>query len=73
MIFDVKKVDPNVSLGHQGETALHIAARNGYVDFVKFLLEAGAHVNQKGNIIKNTRVHESFGYLINSKEAKKIL
>ena len=72
MIFDVKKVDPNVWLGHQGETALHIAARNGYVDFVKFLLEAGAHVNQKGNI-KNTHVHEIFGCLVNSREAKKIL
>ena len=41
-------MDPNVWLGHQGETALHIAAKNGYTDFAKFLLESGANVNQRG-------------------------
>ena len=55
MIFEVKKLDPNVWLGHQGETALHTAAKNGYADFTKFLLESGANVNQKGinNILKS--------------------
>ena len=34
--------------GPQGESALHLASRAGYLDFVKFLLQAGADVNQKG-------------------------
>lgn len=45
-IYNVKKLDPNV-VGPQGETALHLASRAGYLDFVKFLLEEKADVNQK--------------------------
>lgn len=52
VIFEVKKIDPNVWLGHQGETALHTAAKNGYLDFVKYLIEAGANVNQKDGRLK---------------------
>ena len=39
-------------MGYQGQTALHLAARAGYLDFVKFLLDVGAYVNQKGTINK---------------------
>lgn len=49
MIYDAKKLDPNVvTTVSIGETGLHLAARAGYLEFVKFLLEAGANVNQKG-------------------------
>ena len=40
-------MDPNVA-GHQGETGLHLAARAGSLELVKFLLEIGADVNRKG-------------------------
>ena len=49
-IFDAKKLDPNVT-GSQGETGLHHAARGGYLEFVTFLLEAGADINIKGNLV----------------------
>lgn len=45
-IFNVKKLDPNITWT-QGETGLHLAARNGYLEFVKFLIETGADVNIK--------------------------
>lgn len=49
MIYDAKKLDPNVvTTVSIGETGLHLAARAGYLEFVKFLLEAGANVNKKG-------------------------
>ena len=47
MIYDVEEVDPNVA-EQQGETGLHLAARAGSLELVKFLLEIGADVNQKG-------------------------
>ena len=50
IIYDVKKPNPNVT-GSQGETALHLAARGGNLDFVTFLLEAGADVHIKGIIL----------------------
>ena len=40
-------MDPNVA-EHQGETGLHHAARAGFLELVKFLLEIGADVNRKG-------------------------
>ena len=40
-------MDPNV-VEQQGETGLHLAARDGYLELVKFLLEIGADVNRKG-------------------------
>ena len=46
-IFDVEKVDPNVA-EERGETGLHHAARAGFLELVKFLLEIGADVNRKG-------------------------
>lgn len=50
-IFNVKKLDPNITWS-QGLTGLHIAARGGYIELVKFLLEAGADVNIKGTYIQ---------------------
>ncbi|XP_073259525.1 uncharacterized protein [Porites lutea] len=48
MIYDAKKLDPDVvTTVSIGETGLHLAARAGYLEFVKFLLEAGANVNKK--------------------------
>ena len=40
-------MDPNVA-EHQGETGLHLAAKAGSLELVKFLLEIGADVNRKG-------------------------
>ena len=40
-------MDPNVA-ERQGETGLHLAAKTGSLEFVKFLLEIGADVNRKG-------------------------
>lgn len=48
-IFDAKNLNPNVT-GSQGGTALHHAARGGYMACVTFLLDAGADVNVKGNL-----------------------
>ena len=49
MIYDAKKLDPDVvTTVSIGETGLHLAARAGYLEFVTFLLEAGANVNKKG-------------------------
>ena len=42
------RVDPNLWLGQQGETALHIAAENGHSECCEFLLEIGADKDQKG-------------------------
>lgn len=48
-IFDAKNLNPNVT-GSQGGTALHHAARGGYMACVTFLLDGGADVNVKGNL-----------------------
>lgn len=45
-IFDAKNLNPNVT-GSQGGTALHHAARGGYMACVTFLLDTGADVNVK--------------------------
>ena len=42
------RVDPNLWLGQQRETALHVAAENGHSEFCEFLLEIGADKDQKG-------------------------
>ena len=51
MISSRKKIDPNTVASGKGESALHVAARSGQVDCIKFLLEEGADVNKKGENI----------------------
>lgn len=51
VIFEVKKIDPNVSR-RGGETALHTCTANGQLEFCKFLLEVGSNVNQKDRRLK---------------------
>ena len=64
MIYDAKKLDPNVvTTVSIGETGLHLAARAGYLEFVKFLLEAGANVNQKGTSNPNVPLHSSLTFV----------
>ena len=46
-------MDPNVA--ELGETGLHHAARAGFLELVKFLLEIGADVNRKGILYDQTK------------------
>ncbi|XP_068726077.1 ankyrin repeat and protein kinase domain-containing protein 1-like [Montipora capricornis] len=46
------RVDPNLWLGQQRETALHVAAENGHSEFCEFLLEIGADKDQKDVRVK---------------------
>ncbi|MFH1831407.1 MAG: ankyrin repeat domain-containing protein [bacterium] len=52
-----KKMDVNEK--NQGKyTPLHLAAENGYLDIVKFLIEKGASINEKDNS-GNTPLHKA--------------
>ena len=42
-----------------GETPLHYAAMNGYVDSINVLLEAGADVDAREGFIGNTPLHNA--------------
>ena len=46
----------NKSVDDQGNTALHIAAREGYTDIVTMLLNSGFQVNKQNNV-GNTALH----------------
>jgi len=47
----------NIHVGSMGETLLHHAARRGYVDVVKVLLDGGADINALTQFIRMTPLH----------------
>jgi len=48
-IFVQHKININAKNGSAGDSALHIAARKGYIEFVRKLLENGADISNKNN------------------------